>query len=55
MNAGRLQVNREFAKRLSELELTDTFLLLDCMQETRFWIKVTVGRYLRVNQPLLEE
>jgi AraC-like DNA-binding protein len=50
MNAGRLQVNREFSKRLSELELTDTFLLLDCLPDTQFWIKDTEGRYLRVNQ-----
>lgn len=50
MNAKRKDPNNDIAKLLSELDLTDTLLLLDCLREVQFWIKDANGRYLRVNQ-----
>lgn len=50
MNAQRTHTNREVAKRLSELDLTESIHLFDCLRDTQFWIKDADGRYLRVNQ-----
>jgi AraC-like DNA-binding protein len=50
MNAKRKQPDSHCAKLLTELDLTDTLLLLDCLSEVQFWIKDASGRYLRVNQ-----
>lgn len=40
----------EITKLLSDLDLTESLLLLDCLQEVQFWIKDALGRYLRVNR-----
>jgi len=41
---------KEITKLLSDLDLTESLLLLDCLQEVQFWIKDALGRYLRVNR-----
>lgn len=50
MNAKRHHPDKDIAKLLSELDLSETLLLLDCLREVQFWIKDADGRYLRVNQ-----
>ena len=50
MNAKRIPTKNEIARLLSELDLTETLLLLDCLRGVQFWIKDANGRYLHVNQ-----
>ena len=50
MNAKRIPTKNDIARLLSELDLTETLLLLDCLRGVQFWIKDANGRYLRVNQ-----
>lgn len=50
MTAKRHYPDKDIAKLLSELDLSETLLLLDCLREVQFWIKDVDGRYLRVNQ-----
>jgi len=50
MNTKRIYPDNDIAKLLSELDLTETFLLLDCLRGVQFWIKDANGRYLHVNQ-----
>lgn len=42
--------DNEIAELLSELDLTESLLLFDCLREVQFWIKDAQGRYLRVNR-----
>lgn len=50
MKTKRIHPDNDIANQLSELDLTETLLLLDCLREVQFWIKDANGRYLRVNQ-----
>jgi len=50
MNAKRIPTKNDIARLLSELDLTETLLLLDCLRGVQFWIKDANGRYLHVNQ-----
>ena len=50
MNDKRTHLENEITRLQSELDLSDTLLLLDCLREVQFWIKDANGRYLRVNQ-----
>jgi hypothetical protein len=47
MNAKRHHPDKDIAKLLSELDLSETLLLLDCLREVQFWIKDAHGRYPR--------
>ncbi len=41
---------RDIERLLSELDLTESLLLLDCLGGVQYWIKDANGRYLRVNR-----
>ncbi len=50
MNAKRVHQSKDIDRQLSELDLTETLLLFDCLRDIQFWVKDAGGRYLRVNQ-----